>query len=227
MAAARAPIILAARRGWITNPTFRAAPIMPSPRRSVPLLAVLLGGCLGHRMDADVPVAPRLTVERLGDVKGSMTFDGDWVGGAPSPESAAASVDLAARRGVGLLVDLRSPGSRAAADLEALAREAGMAVVALDPSGADCSAGSMAPSDEEHGPGPTETVAVELRSVLAAPDRPAALVLDDDGALAVPLYGAYLVMDRGVPADEVGASLRAAGFSGVALEALLERLAGR
>ncbi|MDG1490527.1 MAG: hypothetical protein P8R43_01465, partial [Planctomycetota bacterium] len=72
------------------------------PPVSLPKLASLalvlsLAGCAGNGTDTDFRLPPRLDAEPLGGVKRSLTYSGDWVGGAPTDGSTEASINLACR----------------------------------------------------------------------------------------------------------------------------------
>ena len=49
-----------------------------------------------------------------------MTCDGDWLGGSSSPDGLAADLDLAGRRGVEVVIDMRSERARASTPLSEL-----------------------------------------------------------------------------------------------------------
>ncbi len=198
-------------------------PFRPLKLASV-VLALSLVGCAGNASDADFRLPPRLNAEPLGGVKRSLTFSGDWVGGAPTDGSEEASINLACRRGVEMVVDLRrAPAS--GGPVESVAREAGLVFVAVDPSGDECAAGEAPSTVEDHGVFVADGALQEVRRLLNAPDRPRVLMLDDDGTLAAVMYGVYLAEDVGLDEGTVIDALRATGLSGAELRAILEAAA--
>ena len=90
-------------------------------------LALLLGACGGSR--GLESTGPELTPSRLGGLRCAMTYDGDWLGGMPSAERIPEDLELASRRGVEVVLDLRSPAERAALPLDVYADALGLSLV--------------------------------------------------------------------------------------------------
>ena len=74
--------------------------------------AALSAACAGGLVRADVPAGP-LHRGAPGELRGAMTCDGDWLGGSSSSGGLAADLDLASRRGVEVVIDMRSARVRA------------------------------------------------------------------------------------------------------------------
>lgn len=183
---------------------------MASARRIAALLLFVIAStslvaCGGGALRAGVSVGPRLTHARLGDVRGAMTYDGDWLGGTPPLEALAADLDLAARRGVEVVIDMRSPRVRESVPLNGPAGAVGLEVVEVD-----LLMGFDGPEAPEV---PITDAAVDrIRSILRAPGRRRTLLLDDDSTLAATVYAIHLAVDENVPA---AMALRAARASGL------------
>lgn len=168
--------------------------------------APLGAGCGGRSIRPDAPVAPRLSSERLGDIRSALTFEGDWMGGTPAVEDLEEVLDLARRRGVELLIDLRADSSRLGFAFDGVAAEAGMTLVVVDrtlPSG----------SIQELSFEISNAAIDHIRGLLNETDRAPALLLDDDGALAASVYAIYLTVDRGVDEDETLRTARRSGLT--------------
>lgn len=187
---------------------------MAPKRRTAPLalalaVAALSAACVGERVRADLPAGPSFTAARLGELRGAMTCDGDWLGGTSSSGGLAADLDLASRRGVEVVIDMRTERARASTPLGELAAAAGLAVVEVDPlMGFDAS--------ERGAPlavPVTDRAVNRIRAVLGTPDRPRALLLDDDGRLASSVYAIHLVADEGVDAAVALGAARSAGLT--------------
>lgn len=171
------------------------------------LVAAPMGaGCGGRSIRPEAPAAPRLTSERLGDVRSALTYEGDWMGGTPAEEGLAETLDLARRRGVETIVDLRREDSRDALSLEAPAGAAGMELVTVDralPSAAI----QEIPFEISNG-------AIDrIREILCEPGRSPVLLLDDDGVLSASVYAIHLTADLGVDVDEALRGARASGLT--------------
>lgn len=195
------------------------------PQLALLAVALCLVGCAGHATDAEYRLPPRLDAEPLGGVKRSLTYGGDWVGGAPTDGSVEATINLARRRGVEMVVDLRR-ASEASGLVESIAREAGLEFVAVDPTGDECAAGEASTSVEDHGVLLADGALGQLRRMLNAPARPRVLILDDDGTLAAVMYGVYLAQDVGLEEGAVIDALRTTGLSSEELHAILKAAAG-
>lgn len=159
-------------------------------------------------MRADVPAGPRFTAARLGELRGVMTCDGDWLGGSSSSSGLPADLDLASRRGVEVVIDMRSARVRASAPLAEPAAAAGLEVIEVDP----LEGFQASESDESLALQITDLAVDRIRSRLRSPHRPRALLLDDDGRLASSVYAIHLVADGGVDAST---ALRAARSTGL------------
>ncbi|MEC8493953.1 MAG: hypothetical protein VXZ39_03465 [Planctomycetota bacterium] len=170
-------------------------------------VAALSAACAGGHVRADLPAGPRFSAARLGELRGAMTCDGDWLGGSSSNGGLAADLDLASRWGVEVVIDMRSGRARASAPLAQPAAAAGLEVVEIDPlEGSGTLAGSESTAVQI-----TDLAVDRIRTALGATDRPRALLLDDDGRLAAAVYAVHLVADGGVDA---ATALRAASSTG-------------
>ena len=184
-------------------------------------VAALSAACAGGRVRADLPAGPSFTAARLGELRGAMTCDGDWLGGSSSPDGLAADLDLAGRRGVEVVTDMRSERARASTPLSELAAAAGLEVVEVDPlMGFDASEGGAPPAVPV-----TDRAVNRIRAVLGTPDRPRALLLDDDGRLASSVYAIHLVADEGVDADAALGAARSIGLTDSCQAFVMEQVA--
>lgn len=182
---------------------------MQLDRRSIALggffLASLaiLGGCGGGALRRSAPAVPRLVTQRLGNIRCAMTYDGDWLGGIPSIEDLEGDLDLAARRGVEILIDLRWDGSKQYLPLEPYTSPLGLELVEVGV-GRPVDTGSFRISKE---------AVDQVRSILTAPGRRRVLLLDDSGTLAPAIYAVHLAVDEGIPEAEALRAARAVGLS--------------
>ena len=150
-----------------------------------------------------------------------MTCDGDWLGGTSSSGGLAADLDLASRRGVEVVIDMRTERARASTSLGELAAAAGLAVVEVDPlMGFDASEGGAPLAVPV-----TDRAVNRIRAVLGTPDRPRALLLDDDGRLASSVYAIHLVADEGVDAAVALGAARSAGLTDSCQAFVVEQVA--
>ena len=171
-------------------------------------VAALSAACAGGLVRADVPAGPCFTAARLGELRGAMTCDGDWLGGSSSSGGLAADLDLASRRGVEVVIDMRSASLRASAPLAEPAAAAELEVIAVDLlEGVEASGGSESPAVRI-----TDQAVDRIRAELGNNGRPRVLLLDDDGRLATSVYAIHLVVDEGVDA---ATALRAARSTGL------------
>lgn len=174
---------------------------MDSTRRYAVLAltcAVLLGAsaCTGRSIRSSTRTGPELTSARLGGLRSAMTYDGDWLGGMPAPADLASDLELAARRGVEAVVDMRSPEARSAQSLEVAVEEVGLAYVSVP-----------------LGDGVISDAAVDRTlEILREPGRGRLLLVDDDGTLSSMVYAIHLAVDEGV---EPARALRAARATGI------------
>lgn len=171
-------------------------------------LAWISSGCGGAPVRAGLDVAPSLATARLGGVTSALTFGGDWMGGVPSPEDLGADLELASRRGVEVVLDLRTLALREDQPLGSLVRDAGMELVEVN---------LRAVGEElQEFPFEISNKAIDnVRDYLRTPGRSRVLVLDDDGRLGAMVYAIHLELDRGVALED---SLRAARATGITSE---------
>lgn len=184
---------------------------------AVGLSSVGLMGCSGRSLRSGVSVGPRLTSARLGSVRSAMTYDGDWLGGTSPPECLVEDLQLAARRGVEVVVDLRAPSYQESFSLEEPALAAGLDLVCVDvadpwiattdPAGADLQGGELLPSLV------SDATVDRVRAILLAPGRRRTLLLDGDGTLSSMIYAVHLTVDEGVAEAEALRAARATGLS--------------
>lgn len=169
-----------------------------------------LGGCSGRSLRSGVSVGPRLTSARLGSVRSAMTYDGDWLGGTSPPECLIEDLQLAARRGVEVVVDLRAPGYQKTFPLDEPARAAGLDLVQVavaDSDGADDGDTGFPPELISDG------TVDRVREILLAPGRRRTLLLDGDGTLSSMIYAVHLSVDEGVAEAEALRAARETGLS--------------
>ena len=181
--------------------------------RSAPAVALIVlaaamvgAGCFGKSARLDGPTEPRLASDRLGSVRSALTFDGDWMGGMPLAEDLDEDLDLAHRRGVAVIIDLRDAGSRETLPLDDAAERVGMELVVIDR--------ALAGSSLQDLTSEISNAAVDVvRDWLGAPERRGVLLLDDDGSLAAAVYAIYLIADRDVDEADVLRAARASGMT--------------
>lgn len=171
-------------------------------RRVAAAAAPLLLACACGATRGAESVDPELTPSRLGGLRCAMTYDGDWLGGMSSSERIAGDLELAARRGVEVVLDLRGPDGREALPLDVYADALGLALVAVD-LGAD---------GTTEGLPVTEDGVDRVRALLETPGRRRTLLLDDDGTLASMIYAIHLAADEGVDEDTALRAARATGL---------------
>lgn len=179
-------------------------------------LTVVMGsmGCSGRSLRSGVAGGPRLASARLGSLRSAMTYDGDWLGGASPQECLAEDFELAARRGVEVLVDLRAARYQRDFPLEELALDAGLDLVKVDlvdprtAPGDDAAVDGREPSNQI-----SDTAVDRVREILLAPGRRRTLLLDGDGTLSSMIYAVHLTVDEGVAEAEALRAARATGLS--------------
>ncbi|MEL6431237.1 MAG: hypothetical protein AAFU73_00550 [Planctomycetota bacterium] len=165
---------------------------------TVVVLSLASAACSGRRPVVVESVGPRLVSARLGSVRCALTCDGDWLGGVPPESAVAEDFELAARRGIGVVLDLRTADVRGALGLEESASVAGLEFMPVDVDAADA---------------PVSERAIErVLGYLATPGRPRAILLGDDGRVPSMLYAIHLSVDADVELDEAIRSARATGL---------------
>ncbi|WP_145204230.1 hypothetical protein [Planctomycetes bacterium Poly30] len=172
--------------------------------------ATLLSGCGGAGVRAKVSVGPRLTSARLGSIRSAMTYDGDWLGGMSPVEELKPDLELAARRGVEFVIDLRTSHTRSVLPLDEPAEFAGLQLVVID--GADPVPGKDGFVPFE-GVGVTDRAVDAVRQILNAPGRRRSLLLDENGTRSSMVYAIHLTVDEGVAEAEALRAARATGLS--------------
>ena len=135
-----------------------------------------------------------------------MTYDGDWLGGMPPWDELSADLELAARRGVDLVIDLRSSRARANQPLDDSVTAAGLRLVTV-------SDGPPVAEAAELSSGLSDHVVDEVRSVLNAPGRRRSLLMDEHGTRASMVYAIHLAVDEGIAEAEALRAVRATGMS--------------
>lgn len=163
---------------------------------------VLLLACACGATRGDEGVGPELAPSRLGGLRCAMTYDGDWLGGMPPSERVAEDLELASRRGVEVVLDLRSPAARGALPLDVYADALGLSLVAVD----------VGIGEAEDDAPVTEDGVDRVRALLETPGRRRVLLLDDDGTLASMIYAIHLAADEGVDEDVALRAARATGL---------------
>jgi hypothetical protein len=138
-----------------------------------------------------------------------MTYDGDWLGGVSSSERIAEDLELASRRGVEVVLDLRDPGERASLPLDVYTGALGLSLVAVDLVG-----GASGGAGPDTNLPVTEAGLDRVRALLETPGRRRVLLLDDDGTIASMIYAIHLAADEGVDGDTALRAARATGLGG-------------
>jgi protein tyrosine phosphatase (PTP) superfamily phosphohydrolase (DUF442 family) len=126
-----------------------------------------------------------------------MTCEGDWLGGMPPAAELGSDLELAARRGVDLVVDLRSPRARASQPLAAAVEGAGLTLLTIEGTSADQISADAVD---------------EVRRVLNAPNRRRLLLIDEDGTRASVIYAIHLAADEGIAEADALRAARAIGL---------------
>ncbi len=140
-----------------------------------------------------------------------MTYDGDWLGGASPEECLPEDLELAARRGVEVLVDLRSPSYQEAYPLDEVASAAGLDLVKIDLVNPDASSADRAEGEPSNLI--SDRAVDSVREILLAPGRRRTLLLDGDGTLSSMIYAVHLTVDEGMAEAEALRAARATGLS--------------
>ncbi|MEM9380184.1 MAG: hypothetical protein AAGB93_09585 [Planctomycetota bacterium] len=170
------------------------------------LFASTLLACGGKSIRPTGPVEPKLTADRLGSVRSALTYDGDWMGGVPLPEDLDDDLDLARRRGVATIIDLRDDRARTELPLEQAAVRVGMDLVVVE---RNLPGESIQDLTSEISNAAIDSV----RDVLNRPGRDGVLLLDDDGSLSAAVYAIHLAADKGADPSDVLRGARGSGLS--------------
>jgi protein tyrosine phosphatase (PTP) superfamily phosphohydrolase (DUF442 family) len=135
------------------------------------------------------PSARRST---LGSMSNVSEIDGVWIGSRPS----LSDLDLARRRGIGVVLDLSPAGDDAGYDLPAACATRRIAYIRLDVRK------TMLPDET------VDRVLAELRR----PDRGPVLVFCSDGSRAAMLFAIWRALDGGIGVDEAIVEARRSGM---------------
>lgn len=139
-----------------------------------------------------------------------MTYDGDWLGGMPPADELFADLELAARRGVEFVIDLRSAHARRVQPLDEAVQAAGLTLVVVPDAKSDAKPDPEAPASPV---GLSEEAVDEVRRILNAPGRRRSLLMDENGTLASMVYAIHLAVDEGIAEAEALRAARATGMS--------------
>jgi protein tyrosine phosphatase (PTP) superfamily phosphohydrolase (DUF442 family) len=169
-----------------------------------------LAACGGAGVRSGVSVGPRLSSARLGSVRSAMTYDGDWLGGLSPAEDLDADLELAARRGVDFVIDLRSAHAQEVLSLEEAVEAAGLQLVAISFADPPVVEGVKPPFG---GLGVSDEAINAVRRILNAPGRRRSLLLDENGTRSSMVYAIHLALDEGVPVAEALRGARSTGLS--------------
>ena len=128
------------------------------------------------------------------------------IGGVPLPEDLDDDLDLARRRGVATIIDLRDDRARTALPLDDAAVRVGMDLVVVE---------RNLPSDTiQDLTSEISNAAIDsVRDVLNRPGRDGVLLLDDDGSLSAAVYAIHLAADKGADPSDVLRGARGSGLS--------------
>lgn len=152
---------------------------------------------------------PTLSAARLGSVRGALTYDGDWLGGIPGADDLEADLELASRRGVQLVIDLRPDASKQQLSLFDPVADLGMELVEISLRGTK----TTPESDDPVEFGPITDIAVErVLNRLKPSDRDRVLLLDENGCDASVLYAIHLAVNEDVPVADALRAARATGL---------------
>ncbi len=146
-----------------------------------------------------------------------MTYDGDWLGGMPPAGELHSDFELAARRGVDFVIDLRSAHARAAEPLDLAAEDAGLTLIVIDDS-------SATPGEAASPVGLSAEAVDEVRRILNAPGRRRSLLIDEDGTRASMVYAIHLAVDEGIAEAEALRAARSTGMSQVCADFVHEEV---
>ncbi len=185
------------------------------------LFAGSTAGCGGIGVRSKVSVGPRLAPARLGSIRCAMTYDGDWLGGMPPADELHADLELAARRGVDFVIDLRSSYARGVQPLDEAVKAAGLSLVTV----------SDAPVEEDEAGeagalpvGLSAQAVDEVRRILNAPGRRRSLLIDENGTRASMVYAIHLAVDEGIAEAEALRAARATGMNQVCADFVHEQV---
>ena len=141
-----------------------------------------------------------------------MTYDGDWLGGMPPADELSADLELAARRGVDFVIDLRSIYARSVQPLDEAVANAGLSLITLSDESME-----LPPSESSDGTtlpiGLSSAAVDEVRRILNAPGRRRSLLIDENGTRASMVYAVHLTVDEGIAEAEALRAARATGMN--------------
>ncbi len=166
--------------------------------------ACVLGACGVGGTRSGVAVGPRLSAARLGSVRSALTFDGDWMGGIPQRDDLATDLELAARRGVEIVIDLRTEAAKTELSIVDPVTDVRMELVEIDPQRERTEAASD--------PWISAIAIDRVRAVLRTPGRPRVLILDETGTQSALVYAIHLAADEGETEVEALRAARATGL---------------
>ncbi|MFT5048795.1 MAG: protein tyrosine phosphatase (PTP) superfamily phosphohydrolase (DUF442 family) [Chlamydiales bacterium] len=156
------------------------------------LLIGLLAACGGPAKRSDTPASFRLQSSELGDMRNVSAIDGFWIGGLPTVED----LDLAGRRGIVRVIDLRVPGEVLDYDLRAECARLGLGCVSINLRAADDL--------------PDSAVDVVLQG-LSDPERHT-LMFSGDGSRCAMFFAIHRVVQAGLDLEEGLYEARCAGM---------------
>ena len=138
-----------------------------------------------------------------------MTYDGDWLGGMPPSVELEGDLELAARRGVEVVIDVRSQHAQTVQPIADAVKAAGLEFVPIT--------GVMEPKPTAAEPQPesplSPRVVDDVLRVLNAPGRRHSLLLDENGTRSSMIYAIHLAVDEGIAEAEALRAARATGLS--------------
>ena len=180
------------------------------------ILALALAACAGPGRRASAPAQPTLESGELGSMH-NVSVSGDiWMGSSPNP----ADLDLAARRGIERVVDLRSDGERrvsgeAGRELVRVCQELDLDLVEVE-----------VPEDLTT----TDALAVEQVVALLGDRDSKTLLLCRDGRRSAVFFAIHRVVNEGISIEDALLEARRCGMPSGRDEAFLrsevDRLSG-
>lgn len=167
------------------------------PKMHVPgicslLLMALLSSCGGVRTRGASPVAERLQSSELGDMHNVSAIDGIWLGGLPTVDD----LDLARRRGIERVIDLRIPEEPLVYDLRAECARLELECISVNLQAADDL--------------PNSAVDIVLQG-LSEPDLKT-LIFCGDGSRSAMFFAIHRVVQGGLDLEEALYEARCAGM---------------
>jgi len=156
--------------------------------------ALALAGlaCRGGSKTTEAPPWPPLESAELGSMPNVSFSDGVWIGGTPTPSD----LDLARRRGIVTVVDLRTREERPSEDVALACRELGLEYVDM----------GLRPEETP------DSAVDQVLHLLSESDSNKVLLFCSDGSRSAMFLAVHRVLDQGLPLEKALAEARRSGM---------------